>query len=179
MSVCSSWIHGNALTMESPFYISPNGEVTGRLILTPFRWGAEVLNDGVAPAPSWMHLPIPTIREGVSRFERFELLRVFLLGQCSGASIDNIHIYDGYEKIQEFNDRGFEGTFLTKGSKNTFELEEPHTVKSGISLSFFFVPRTIPQGKLVVAAAGAEFEISSVFSVHAIISRLFPTRWRP
>src|SRR6266536_5786539 len=118
MAICSSWIHGNALTMESPFYIDPHGEQIGRLILTPFGWGADVLNDGHAVV-SWMHLPIPTIREGVSRFERFELRRVFLLGECSDASITDVHIYDGYEKIQEFNDRQFDGTFLTKRFKNT------------------------------------------------------------
>lgn len=183
MSISSSWVHGNALRIESPFHFNPRGEQNGQLILTPFGWGAEVSNEG-HPVVSWMHLPIPTINGRINRFE-FELLRVFLLFQCSDASIENVHIYDGHEKVQEFNDLSLEGGFLAKSSRNTFELKKRHQVKRGISLSFFFKARiltgtggggAVPPGKLLVAAAGAEFETRNrAFStVRDLLSRLFP-----
>jgi hypothetical protein len=164
MSVCSSWIHGNAIMLESPLHFNPEGEQNGRLVLTPFGWGAEVSVEG-HPAVSWVHLPIPTVNWLVGRFERLELVRVFLLFECSNATVEDVHIYDGHEKVAEFNGQARQGRFLTKGVQNTFELKKPHRMKTGVGLSFLYKPQTnaVPPGTLFVSAAGAEFEIGSIF----------------
>jgi hypothetical protein len=166
MSLCSSWIHGNALVLESPLYFNPSGEQTGRLVVTPFGWGAQVSIEG-HPRPSWVHLPIPTTNSPVSQFERFELVRVFLLGECSDATIDDVHIYDGNHKIAEFQ-RTLQGSFLAQTSKNTFELPKPHRMRSGVGISFFFnsaigFEQQPSPGTLIVCAAGAEFQKTSRF----------------
>ena len=179
MSVASSWIHGNALTMESPFHFNPHGEQNGRLILTPFGWGAEVTNEGHAVV-SWMHVPIPStdIRDGL--FARFELRRVFLLFQCEDATISDVHVYDGHKEIQEFGGLALTGTFLTRGPQNTFQLARARSVTSGVGLSFLFKgysggPAPIPHARLLVAAAGAEFDKGTIFlnAIGDIASRLF------
>lgn len=182
MSVYSSWIHGNALTIESPLYFNPQGEQVGQLILTPFGWGANILSKGHSVV-SWLHLPIPTIKEPVSLFERLELVRIFLLFECSEAFVTDIHIYDGHEKIAEFDNRSLQGSFLSKSLANTFVLDKPHMMRSGLGLSFLFKPSTltgginehIPQGTLLVAAAGAEYETRNIIlsAVRDIFSKVF------
>jgi hypothetical protein len=180
MATSFSWIHGNALTIESPVHFNEVGEQNGRLILTPVGWGADVYNEA-HPVVSWMHLPIPASTGSISSFERLRLLRVFLLFQCSEASIGAVHIYDGNNKIQEFNDLSLQGNFLTKGLRNTFQLTNPYTVKKGIGLSFYFKPEigtdireTHPT--LLVSAAGAEFEMINIFlsTVRIFVSGLSP-----
>ena len=171
MSVSSSWIHGNALTIESPISYNPQGEEKGRFVLTPYGWGASVSAEEGAES-SWFHIPIPTIHTRVSRFERFELQRVFLLFECSDALIADVHIYDGNEVIKEFNDLSLTGNYLAKGFRNTFEIQKTsrYQMKRGLGLSFRFVTETridppgpIPQGNLLVTVAGAEFATRNIF----------------
>ena len=186
MSVYSSWIHGNALTIETPLNTHPDdGRIIGQYILSHLGKGAEVKVEG-SKRSSWMHLPIPTIFEPVSRFERVNLIRVSLLFECSDASIENVHIYDGFEIIEEFNGLHTEGSFLKKGLyENTFKLTKPHQMKSGVGLSFNYESHTAfdrmanerpLKPLLFVAAAGAEFEISNIIfsTLRDSILRLFP-----
>jgi hypothetical protein len=168
MSISSSWIHGNALTIESPIAYGPNGNENARLIITPSGPGAWVdcESEGGYGAVSWLHLPIPTISPKVSRFERFELVRVFLLFACSNSSVENVHVYDGHKTIVEFNGvggqgLGLQGNFLVRGPGNTFNLQRPQAVKSGVGLSFLFKAHTGRDKSLIVATAGAEFQIYS------------------
>ncbi len=178
MAIYSSWIHGNALRIETPFSYNVQGEQNGQLVLTPLGWGANVVSSGHAVV-SWMHLPIPTIKEPVSFFERFELVRVFLLFECSEAFVTDVHIYDGNVKIAEFANRSLQGSFLSKGVVNTFVLDKPHMLKSGLGLSFLFktaigtggMNEHIPQGTLVVAAAGAEYETRNI--IFSAVGRIF------
>ena len=169
MSISSSWMHGNALTMESPIQYGEAGQEVSRLILTPSGQGAWVSTErgGIT---SWMHLPIPTIYENISRFERFELLDVALLFECWDAHIQFVHVYDGYEKIAEFNGvedqgLGLTGNHLVKGYSNTFTLKKPHQIKRGIGLSFFFTAdaNASPDESLFVAAACADFRTRGLF----------------
>src|SRR6185503_5202732 len=135
MSVSTSWIHGNALTIESPVDYAPNGQERARLILTPTGPGAWVSCESGGMI-SWLHLPIPTVNVSISQLE---LVRVFLLFHTWNSSIQNVHVYDGYQKMEEFNGAGGqglgrEGNFLVKGPGNTFNLQKPLPVKRGIGL---------------------------------------------
>jgi hypothetical protein len=152
---------------------NPQGEQSGRFIPTPFGWGTRVTFEGVGAAVSWFHLPISTVNVRVDPFERFELRRVFLLFECPNASVNNVHVYDGSQKIQEYNELGLTGNYyLVKRPRNTFELNKPHQVKAGIGLSFYciFAAGRDP-GELTVVAAGAEFETRNVF-LPTMIGRL-------
>jgi hypothetical protein len=166
MPIASTWTHGNVLQIESPVFRDTQNAETGWLRLTPFGWGAQVVNEGHATV-SWMHLPIPTVREPLNWGEQFTLRQVVLLFECSDAIIDSVHIYDSHQKLQEFNNLALQGTFLTIGPQNTFQLAPPKSVWTGIGLSFLFKPSastdvgTAGLGTLTVAGAGAYFETTS------------------
>jgi hypothetical protein len=124
-------------------------------------------------------VPIPTINWVLGRFERFELVRAFLLFECSSSSVDYIHIYDGNEKVEEFRGPN-PGTYLTKSAANTFELKQPHRMKSGVGLSFYYNVGNIMDGgrpptTLFVAAAGVEFNTGNIF-VSAVSDLIFLRR---
>jgi hypothetical protein len=165
MAISTSWIHGNGLTIESPIMYNADGQEVQRLILTPSGPGAWVERESEGTgAVSWLHLPLPIGK--ISRTERCELLRVFLLFQVWGSFVDVIHVYDGYQLVAEFNNlnRGdgnppFKGNFLLKSRANTFQLDRPYSVKRGIGLSLLFKAPTGPGlRRLFVAAAGAEVQ---------------------
>src|SRR3954454_24947311 len=161
MGPASTWIHGNPLTMESPAFFTPDGQQTGRLVITPRGWGAEVTLEG-HPTVSWMHLPVPSVYESLGRFQRFRLRRVILLGSCVNSTVDSMHIYDGRTRIHAV-DRALEGNFLTTAPRNTFELARPHEVKYGIGVSFRYStpigtgPQQSPPPLMTIVAVGAEF----------------------
>jgi hypothetical protein len=166
MALASTWIHGNALTMESPEYFAPDGQQTGRLVITPRGWGAEVTLEG-HPTVSWMHLPVPSVYESVGRFQRFRLRRVILLGSCVNSTVDSIHIYDGRTRIHAV-DQVLEGNFLTTGPGNTIELAQPREVKYGIGVSFRYKtpigtgPQQSSPPLMTIVAVGAEFETVNI-----------------
>ena len=177
MSISSSWIHGNALTIESPImfefnYDTEKMEEIGRFVLTPSGPGAWVDAERGGEV-SWFHLPIPTINANVA-VERYKLLHVFLLFWCEHAHIREVHVYDGSDKINEFKGVSLQGNYLVKLKKNTFHFVEPHQVKSGISISFLFTANyaeDLPHRRLLVAAAGADFLKSSTLFSKAISAR--------
>ena len=175
MPASLSWIHGNALTMESPIYFRPDGEPGGRLILTPMGWGAQVVTEGHAVV-SWMHIPIPSVRRD-GPLTRFNLRRVFLLGECADAEVSEVHVYDGRQKLEEFS-RTLTGDFLTKDFNNTFVMASPRTINTGVGVSFLFKGQVSPAARprLSVAAAGAEFDEASLLltTVGEIFRRVRP-----
>jgi hypothetical protein len=83
-------------------------------------------------------------------------------------------VYDGHNQVQRFDDLALKGDLLSKGRRNTFEIRKDprHLVEFGIGLSFF-VRASIPidhagpppQGHLLVAAAGADFETRGILAV--------------
>jgi hypothetical protein len=150
MGFNASWVHGNALTVESPENLNRVGH---------FGWGADM---SVKPGQgSWFHiaLPTPVIVSDV----RSSLIRVFLLFESEQGSIRNVHVYDGSFKIQEFNDLLSEGEHrLGLDDMNTFNLAQPHSVAFGIGVSFFFIANigfdsAIPPSRLIVASAGGDY----------------------
>ncbi|MGE5444418.1 MAG: DUF6623 family protein [Ignavibacteriales bacterium] len=150
MPMHASWVHGNALTVESPENLARVGH---------YGWGADML---VQPGKgSWFHIALPT--PVITGDIRTKLYRVFLLFRGDSGSIRNVHVYDGSSKIQEFNDLMFEGEHrLVLDGQNTFNLATPHTVAWGVGISFFFVASigfdtTIPPARLILGAAGGDF----------------------
>lgn len=167
MAISTSWIHGNALSIQSPITYAEDGVTErGRLHLMPEGPGASVLATHGGEA-SWLHLAIPTVNSNISRFQQFELLRVFLLFECWGAQIKTIHVYDGRQRIGEFENLwlGSGPYYLAKRRENTFNVERPYALNTGVGLSFLFTVDNPRQTERVlwVAAAGAEFQTRNVW----------------
>ena len=146
----SSWVHGNALTVESPENLARVGH---------YGWGADML---IHPGKgSWFHVPLPT--PVIVNNARTALERVFILFKSEWGSIRNVHVYDGSSKPQEFNDLVLQGEHrLSLDPQNTFVLEKPHKVAWGIGISFYFaadvdIDTPLPPARLIVGAAGGEF----------------------
>lgn len=150
MTFNASWVHGNALTVESPANLDRVGH---------FGWGADMQ---IKPGKgSWFHIALPTpviLADSGTKLER-----VFLMFKTSSGEIRNVHVYDGSTKIKEFNDLLFEGDhLLTIDDRSRFELPEPHAVFTGIGISFFFqasigFDSAIPPPRLIVGSAGGDY----------------------
>ena len=139
MALSSSWIHGNALTLETPANYDENGNERARLLLTPQGPGAWVSCER-GFAESWMHLPIPTINASVGTLQLLELVSFILLFRCWSSRIHSVHVYDGFQKIQEFNGADgnglwLTGNFLVKNKSNSFVLGQPHVTRMGIGIA--------------------------------------------
>jgi hypothetical protein len=146
----TSWIHGNALTVENPGSLDRVGH---------FGWGADM---AIKPGQnSWFHIPLatPVIVGDV----RANVQRLFLMFDATSGSIRAVHIYDGSGKVQEFNNLMLTGEHRTAlDSSNTIDLSTPHTVVWGMGMSFFFVAdigfdTRIPDARLIVSSAGGDF----------------------
>ncbi|WP_028045722.1 DUF6623 family protein [Cellulomonas sp. URHE0023] len=149
MSLHASWVHGNAMTVESPENFRRVGH---------FGWGADV-----SPVPgkaSWLHVPLPTpvitgdVRTSVQRF--------FLLFNAEGCEIRNVHVYDGSGKVQELNGLSLRGEHRTGlDASNTFDLSAPHSVVFGMGLTFFLQSDigfdTNIDTRFILATAGGDF----------------------
>jgi hypothetical protein len=154
MPMHSSWVHGNALTVESPENLSRVGHN---------GWGADML---IRPGKgSWFHIPLPT--PVIVGDVRTQLQRVFLLfkSDTGAGAIRNVHVYDGSSKPQEFNDLFLAGEHrLGLDGANTFTLSSPHSVAWGIGITFFFqaaigIDSPIPDAQLIVASAGGDYAV--------------------
>jgi hypothetical protein len=148
----ASWVHGNALTVESPENLSRVGH---------FGWGADL---AIQPGKSsWFHLPLPT--PVITSDARANLVRVFVMfkSDTGAGSIRNVHVYDGSSKVQEFNGLNLSGEHRTGvDGQNAFNLSAPHRVAWGIGVSFFFQAATgidspIPPARLIISAAGGDY----------------------
>lgn len=80
-----------------------------------------------------------------------------------GGRIQEVHVYDGSFKIQEFKGLQLNGEHhLSLDSANTFNLTASHSVALGIGITFLFTAdigfdSPIPPSRLILAAAGADF----------------------
>jgi hypothetical protein len=152
MALYASWIHGNALTVESPQSLSGFGH---------FGWGTDMRMP--PDQASWFHIPIPTpviVADKRTRVQTF-----FLLFKSENGHLTNIHIYDGSIQVQQFNnlDASGERRFELDG-KNTVHLAQPHTVVFGMGLTFRYEAQVslghqVDSAHLIVAAAGGDFFI--------------------
>lgn len=149
MTLHASWVHGNAMTVESPGNFRANGH---------FGWGSDI-----SPIPgkaSWLHIPLPT--PVITGDTRTRVQRFFLMFKSENCEIRNVHVYDGSGKVQELNDLHLSGEHRTAlDGSNTFDLSAPHTVVFGIGLTFFLqasigFDTDIPT-RFILASAGGDF----------------------
>lgn len=150
----ASWVHGNALTVESPENLARVGH---------FGWGADM---AIRPGKgSWFHIPLPT--PVIVGDVRVQLLRVFLMFKTDpgAGEIRNVHVSEGSSKPQEFNDLHLEGEHRSGlDDVNTFNLTTPHSVLWGIGVTFFFqaaigFDSQIPDARVIVSSAGVDFAV--------------------
>jgi hypothetical protein len=154
MALTATWVHGNALTVETP------GNCAAILHK---GWGTDLLiNSGTE---TWFHIPIstPVLINDV----RAQLVRVFILFETTPGDgfIGNVHVYDGAFNPQQFNDLNLAGEHRTGlDGANTFTLAQPHTVAFGIGISFRFVAAVgfdsaVGPFLVRIATAGADFNM--------------------
>src|SRR4051812_14074034 len=126
MALYASWVHGNALTVESPQNLARVGH---------FGWGADM---AIIPGKaSWFHIPLPT--PVIIGDKRTTVQTLFLLFKTNSGTIRNVHIYDGSSQVQQFNDLDLDGEHrLSLDGQNTFKLKQPHAVLWGMGITFFF-----------------------------------------
>jgi len=154
VTMYASWVHGNALTVESPENLSRVGH---------YGWGADMLIE--SGKASWFHIALPT--PVIVGDVRARLQREFLLFKSDpgAGEIRNVHVYDGSSKPQEFNDVRLAGEHrLGLDGQNTFTLTSPHSVAWGIGITFFFqaavgIDSKIPPARLILASAGGDYLI--------------------
>jgi hypothetical protein len=149
MPLYASWVHGNAVTVETPQNLARVGH---------FGWGGDM--QLVPGKGSWMHIPLPTpvivgdVRTTVQTF--------FLTYRAENCEIRAFHVFDGSERIQEFNDLHLSGEHRSPlDAQNTFTLSAPRTVLWGIGLTFFVQAAigfdTVIVPRLIIASAGGDF----------------------
>jgi hypothetical protein len=151
MSLYASWIHGNAVMVESLESLA-RGSYCG--------WGADI---SITPGKnSWLHIPIPT--PVIVADKRASVQKFFILFKIDpgGGNIRNVHIFDGAFKVQEFNGLELQGDHLILDQQNTFILAQPHSVAWGMSISFFFQASDGSDSQaspahLIVGSAGGDF----------------------
>jgi hypothetical protein len=154
MALTATWVHGNALTVETP---------SNCAAINHQGWGTDLfIKSGTQ---TWFHIPIstPVLINNV----RAQLVRVFILFETNPGDgfISNVHVYDGSFKPQEFNNLHLEGPHRTGlDGANTFTLAQPHSVAFGIGISFHFVAAVgidsaVGPFLVRVATAGADFNM--------------------
>lgn len=167
MATQTLWTHGNALVIESKSALAEQQN---------HGYGADMTLN--ASASSWFHIPLPSPPQEAGTVVR--LARVFLLYDIDEAFLTNLHIYDGKQKIAEFNNLQlglYHGNAID--AQNTFTLNTPHTVHTGIGLSFrtvAVVSNEIVIPRIRIAAAGGEYTtetsfLRSLFQIFFVRSR--------
>ena len=149
MALHASWVHGNAVQVESPGNFVSVGH---------YGWGSDVsLTPGKA---SWFHIPIPT--PVITGDVRTTVQRLFVLYMAENCEIRNVHVFDGSSKVQEINNLHLKGEHrLGLDSANIFDLAAPHTVAFGMGITFMVQASigfdTVIKTRFITATAGADF----------------------
>lgn len=161
----ASWVHGNALVLETPKDILVMRRGQGTEMQFTFA-------PGTTPQGTWCHIAIPT--PVILNDVRMKVEKLFLLFKTGQhASIDNIHIWDGPTRIAKFDvthgsnysARRTGNHSLSVDDRNTITMPAAHEISFGLSISFTFIPVALntslimvdPEGTLLVTAAGADF----------------------
>jgi hypothetical protein len=156
MGLTASWTHGNVTELE----IQNNSSVTK----TPRGWGAEfsfpTTDNGLVNTEAWLHVPIPTpvLTDNV----RPNAFRFFLLFSCDPnlGFVDTVQLYDGPNLIQSFDQQHLGGSAYLNQilPENTFLLDNPYSVKFGLSISFHYF-LSGGSAMLTVSTAGCDFQV--------------------
>jgi hypothetical protein len=155
MALTASWVHGNALIVETP------GNCAA---ITRFGWGTALdINPGT---DNWFHIPIPT--PVLIKDARAQLFRVFILFATKPGDgiVSEVRVFDGKTIIRNFGNLHLEGNFEDRivDGFNMFTLATPHSTAAGIGVSFHFLAATgidssIPPTRVECIAAGADFNM--------------------
>lgn len=146
------WIHGTAFEAEDP------EALTG---IVRLGWGTVFR--GKPGKFTWFHVAVstPVIVEDV----RPTLEKVFVFYKTDGASIRNVHLWDGPGKIRSFDNlmlRGDRSRNLSPA--NTFALAPPVTVRFSLGISVgvqFAIGFDSPiTSEILFASAGADFRLN-------------------
>lgn len=151
MALNASWVHGTALTVESPQNLARKGY---------FGWGADMVLSPNPEGGSWFHIPLPT--PVIVGDNRTFVQTFFLLCWTDGGVIQEVDIWDGPNKVREFVALAVHGEHrLGLDNANTFKMEQGHSVNWGMGISFFFANAGGSEGglggRLILAAAGGDF----------------------
>ncbi len=157
------WVHGTIVQVEYPKRLSSadsDAEQSG------FRRGWGTLFRGGDPDPikasNWFHIPIttPVILDDV----RPSLIRVFVFYKTSGrASITNLHIYDGPNRVMTFDNLiGYSGDHSAGiDALNTWVINPPLKILFGLGISvgvnFSWIINGSPLSDILFTTAGADF----------------------
>jgi hypothetical protein len=146
MALHASWVHGNAVTVESP-----------QIVKVHRPQGSGTLFDLEPGSATWLHIAIPTpviVRDVRVRAQRFFLLA----SMASEPTITDVHLYDGFHRIHEVT-TSLRGQHSELTNANTFMLPTPRPVQWGTSISFRVQTTDgIHGGHLfTVFSAGADF----------------------
>jgi len=150
------WVHGTAFEAEYP----------DRLVRRERKgWGSSFfMKPGTT---NWFHIAIPTpaLIDGV----RPLLSRIFVLygasrgaGATFGSTLTDVHVYDGKNKVWGFDGERDGGHTGSIDSDNTFSIDPPLTIYSGLGISVCAIcPKGLPDEaggyQVSFATVGADF----------------------
>jgi hypothetical protein len=165
------WIHGNAVVPEhlEHLQVQDRGELGPEdkeypeplLALDRRGWGTEFkLQRGTS---SWFHIAIPT--PIILNDHRSQLVRVFLFFNTprEDGQISAIHLYDGANRFQVFENLSLTGDCRrVMSGYNALVLPHPQSLYSGLGLSFLYQAWPCSEepyspSYLSIATAGADF----------------------
>ncbi len=145
------WIHGHSMQIEDP-----DG------LRSIHRYGSSIRVEGEQDATPWFHfaIPTPTIVGMDSLRLEFVMLR-FNLGNST--RIQQVHVYDGEEKLTELNDLpGYPTVPLGKWYTGWYRVPDRPNVSYGLGISvmvhFLGVPVTSEESHCVhFSSAGMRY----------------------
>lgn len=147
MSVTSFWAHGNLVIAETE---------ENFIKKTNFGWGTEI--ELLPRTSTWFHYPLPTPSKVLNEIAFLQTF--YLLFYSHNCQVKEAHIYDGSIKIQEFKDIAFEGEQrFIKTSNNTFKMNKPYEVFSGLSISFCVATAEESGARMIISSAGADYKM--------------------
>lgn len=157
------WVHGTQAQAQreapylpmsqSPFSIYKKNAP----YLTRFGWGSQFEFYGI----EWFHFAIPT--PVIFGGKHSTLDKAFILYETLlGAKVKALHIYDGLEKIQEFNGLNYTGDHSYGLDVHNTWIIKPVHIRFGLGLSVEvdfgeFTPNDMPG--ILFTSAGADFTI--------------------
>jgi hypothetical protein len=163
----ASWVHGTAFQpAERPAGGLTNVDGVAWTDLVGLRQGWGSTWQGQPNRSNWFHVSIPT--PVIVNDVRIRLVTIFVMFRCgdpdariaanAGASITDIHVWDGPHRIRTFSGFNLFGDHLTRfDTSTTHTLPSPQPLAFGLGISVhvrFSAAQTV-----TFASAGADFNV--------------------
>ena len=135
------WVHGTIVQAEN----RPDSE-------SRKGWGAQF---GGRATKNWFHIPItiPVVLDSA----RPKLAKIFVFYKTNGATIKNIHVFDGPTRVTAFDGLTLNGEHSRSlDASNSWAITPSLTISSGLGLSVG-VDFGVDPGDILFTAAGADF----------------------